>query len=431
MGSVRVRPESDTLYFDFRYLGNRCRELTTLPTTKGNTLRMQATMHKIEKEIQAGTFSYRSYFPNSKRADLFESPVLITPPTQEEIVAGAVAASRAMTNIGQPISVVIGGTPLFSAFSDLWFTEREIDWKRSTRQKVTDILIKHLDPRFKGRRVGDISKADILAFRTHLAKDFCEGQGLSPARTNGILNILRQILVEAADRFDFTMPYRGIKPLRVSKTDIDPFSLTEVKLILAYLPDAYRPYFTTAFLTALRTSELLGLTWDRVDFERSQILVEEVWVCGELDTPKTPGSQRTIELSAPVVAALRQQQAMTASIESKFVFCASSGLPLSRHNIANRIWHPTLKGLGLKARRPYQTRHTAATLWLASGEAPEWICRQMGHTSTKMLFTVYSRYVPNLTRRDGSAMEHLLASQGFLAQITRADRENEEMAHGN
>ena len=56
-------------------------------------------------------------------------------------------------------------------------------------------------------------------------------------------------------------------------------------------------------------------------------------------------------------------------------------------------------------------RHTAATLWLASGEAPEWIARQLGHSSTEMLFRVYSRYVPNLTRQDGSAMERLLASR--------------------
>jgi integrase len=56
-------------------------------------------------------------------------------------------------------------------------------------------------------------------------------------------------------------------------------------------------------------------------------------------------------------------------------------------------------------------RHTAATLWLASGEAPEWIARQLGHSSTEMLFRVYSRYVPNLTRRDGSAIERLLATR--------------------
>ena len=32
----------------------------------------------------------------------------------------------------------------------------------------------------------------------------------------------------------------------------------------------------------------------------------------------------------------------------------------------------------------------------------------MGHTTTEMLFRIYSRYVPNLTRKDGSAFERLL-----------------------
>jgi integrase len=49
-------------------------------------------------------------------------------------------------------------------------------------------------------------------------------------------------------------------------------------------------------------------------------------------------------------------------------------------------------------------------LWLAAGENPEWIARQMGHTTSEMLFKVYSRYVPNLTRQDGSAFENLLAN---------------------
>lgn len=71
-------------------------------------------------------------------------------------------------------------------------------------------------------------------------------------------------------------------------------------------------------------------------------------------------------------------------------------------------------------------RHTAATLWLASGEAPEWIARQLGHTSTEMLFRVYSRYVPNLTRQDGSAMERLLASQ--LTQLPLIAHKTDETA---
>ena len=84
------------------------------------------------------------------------------------------------------------------------------------------------------------------------------------------------------------------------------------------------------------------------------------------------------------------------------------GRPLSHNWVTKRVWHPLLRYLDLTPRRPYQTRHTAATLWLAAGESPEWIARQMGHSSTEMLFKVYSRYVPNLTRQDGSAFESML-----------------------
>lgn len=53
-------------------------------------------------------------------------------------------------------------------------------------------------------------------------------------------------------------------------------------------------------------------------------------------------------------------------------------------------------------------RHTAATLLLATGETPEWIMRQLGHSTTEMLFRFYSRYISNLTRQDGSAFESQL-----------------------
>jgi integrase len=72
-------------------------------------------------------------------------------------------------------------------------------------------------------------------------------------------------------------------------------------------------------------------------------------------------------------------------------------------------------------------RHTAATLWVAAGESPEWIARQLGHTSTQMLFKVYSRFVPNLTRQDGSAMERLLRSSFNVAPDVRG--ESDETGH--
>ena len=113
-------------------------------------------------------------------------------------------------------------------------------------------------------------------------------------------------------------------------------------------------------------------------------------------------------MSEPVYHALLQQQSRNQK-DSEFVFFNREGGPLDYRLVSKRVWHPLLRILGLKPRRAYQTRHTAATLWLAAGENPEWIARQLGHSTTEMLFRVYSRYIPNITRQDGSAFEVMLA----------------------
>jgi len=220
---------------------------------------------------------------------------------------------------------------------------------------------------------------------------------------------LRMILNEAADRHEFTSPYLGIKSLKVPRTDVEPFTFDEVKQILTKVRPDFKNYYTVRFFTGMRTGEIDGLQWQYVDFERRQILVRQSLVKDEMVYTKNDGSFRTIDMSGPVFEALHLQKQATG--KSTFVFCARNGQPLAHRNVTQRIWHPLLRHLGLRKRRPYQTRHTAATLWLASGEAPEWIARQMGHTTTEMLFRVYSRYVPNLTRRDGSAFETLLRAQ--------------------
>lgn len=193
------------------------------------------------------------------------------------------------------------------------------------------------------------------------------------------------------------------------KSDVQPFTLAEVEKILATVRPDYRDYLLVRFFTGMRSGEVDSLKWKYVDFEQRLILVREAFVLGEDEYTKTDGSQRDIQMSTPVLEALRRQEKATRAL-SEYVFCNREGNPIDNKNFTERVWRPLLRHLGMAVRRPYQMRHTAATLWLAAGESPEWIARQLGHTSTQMLFKVYSRYVPNLTRQDGSAIDRLLVS---------------------
>ncbi|QEL66534.1 integrase [Oryzomicrobium terrae] len=397
MASIQVRKETGCLIIDFYYQGIRCREQTALPDTATNRKRLGKVLERLEQEIASGTFNYRQFFPTSKNAQKFDavtpqvSPVISTP-----------------VQVLQPAKPP---TPLFKDFAEVWFGEKSVEWRNSHQKTIRDDLDKRLIPRFGEMEVGCITKADILAFRADLAKVQARGkqQTLSNPRINKILNPLRQILCEAADRFDFRTPFQNIKQLKVKRTDVDPFSLEEVKRIIDTVRADFRDYFIVRFFTGMRTGEVHGLKWKYVDFDRRLILVRETVVDGEESYTKTDGSQREIQMSQMVFEALRRQQAGTRKL-SELVFCNREGKALDYKNVTKRVWKPLLRHLGLKDRRPYQCRHTAATLWLGAGENPEWIARQLGHTTTEMLFRVYSRYVPNLTRRDGSAFERLLVS---------------------
>jgi integrase len=398
MASIQIRKESNCLILDFYYKGVRCREQTALKDNVTNRKKVKALLDRIEVEIKSGAFEYRRYFPNSKNALKFD------PTPQTALLCPQPQSSSLLTE-----SNGTSNTPLLRDFANVWYAEKEVEWRSSHRKGIRYDLNSRIIPSFGDKEVGNITKSDILSYRADLAK--AQGRGknitLSNRRINKITNLLRQVVNEAADRFNFRTPFQNIKQLKVKRTDVDPFTLDQVRLLLDHVRADYRNYFTVRFFTGLRSGELNGLKWKFVDFERRVIMVRETIVDGEEEYTKNDSSQRDIQLSQVVLDALKAQEKSTRHL-SPYVFCNTLGKPLDNKNVTNRVWAPLLRNLGLTPRRPYQCRHTAATLWLAAGENPEWIARQMGHTTTEMLFRVYSRYVPNLTRQDGSAFERLL-----------------------
>lgn len=405
MGSVRVLSGRGTLFMDFRYKGKRCREYTALDDSPANRKRLEKVLARIEGEIEAGSFDYAAMFPGSR------APATQAPAVAVRAVASAVSAA------------VSPATPAFRDFTATWMSERQVEWRRSHIKVLKSTLDGHLMPAFGDRPVGTITKAEVLAFRAKLANlPGRTGDKLSNKRINGILAPLTQILNEASDRYGFASPVAKLKRLKTRKSDVDPFSLDQVQKILATVRVDWRDYFTTRFLTGIRTGETHGLKWKYIDFEHGLILIRETFVLGEDDETKTEGSMRDIQMSQPVFEALKRQFEATGKL-SAYVFCNREGLPVDNKNFSDRVWYPLLRHLGLAKRRPYQMRHTAATLWLASGEAPEWIARQLGHANTQMLFSVYSRFVPNMTRRDGSAIDRLLATRFSTGKTTAAANE--------
>lgn len=390
MGNIRVQP-SGKLYFDFRYLGNRCREITALPDTAMNRKVLTQTLKKIEAEILTGQFDYAQYFPTSS--------FLKTIKLQEVRLSRGAYRDK---------------IPTFNQQADRWLEEREIEWRTNYRITIVNLLDKHVRPELGEMPLDAITRDVLVSFRNGRAKYRTPGGNqLISGTINRLMMITKAIMEDGCLRHNLVSPFDRIKKLKEEKTHVEPFTLSDITAMVADVRSDFRDYLITRVFTGMRSAEINGLRWKCIDFERREILIRETYTQGRFEYTKNDPSQREITMSVPVLEALKRQFEVTGYRgRDGLVFSTRMGTPIDAKNFTNRIWKPMLEDLGIEYRRPYNTRHTCATLWLASGESPEWVARQLGHANTQMLFSVYSRYVPNLTRNDGSAFERLLASAG-------------------
>jgi integrase len=203
--------------------------------------------------------------------------------------------------------------------------------------------------------------------------------------------------------------------LREPQTEIDPLSPDEISVFLEACPTWWRPYFAVAFSTGARPNELAALKWVDVDGASGRFRIRAGRYRGVESAPKTAGSVRDVDMLPPVVEAMRAQKAQQAAARLKaglgaaeagqdYVFTGPGGGLLNVNNLRDHAWYGTLKKAEMRRRTMYQTRHTFASNALSAGEAPSWVAVMLGHTTPEMLFSVYERYIPNRTRRDGSAL---------------------------
>jgi integrase len=285
---------------------------------------------------------------------------------------------------------------LFKDYADSWLKERKLHVKPSTFRDDRSIFKNYLNPYFAETYLSRVMEADIERFISTLGH-------LGPKRINNIMVPLKTLFKTAYRRKEIKdNPCQFIKKLKEPKPEIFPLSFDEVKRFLNKVDPSYYNYFATAFLTGMRPNELIALKWKNIDLTLGKITVREGRVQGVESSPKTESSYREVDVLLPLRRLLSDQKAKT-FFKGPYVFTSRNGTPLDVDNLRNRVWYPTLRRSGLRDRTMYQIRHTFATLMLSSGENPNWVAQMMGHSSTEMLFRRYSKFIPNLTRNDGSA----------------------------
>jgi integrase len=173
-----------------------------------------------------------------------------------------------------------------------------------------------------------------------------------------------------------------------------------VRRLLDATPAGYfRTLFATAYITGMRSGELLGLPWSNVDLDNGIVRVRQSlsWasVAGEaigprFFPPKTKAGIRDVTIPAALVSALKAWK--LACPPGDLVFPREDGSPESDDRVRRAGLHPALKRAGLPQIRFHDLRHSCASALIVDGRPITEIQHRLGHSSPAITLSVYSHW---------------------------------------
>jgi integrase len=282
--------------------------------------------------------------------------------------------------------------------------------KKSTRVAYRTIVKRHLIP-----VLGDVrlELVDLDRVEEYVAAK--RKAGLGPATINRHLNLLNLLFVAAIKRGAVRANANPVplverpKEPRRRWTILTPAEIARVANAFEELAAAAplegpkleetrlwieqaRVVFLVVVACGLRRGEILGLRWRHVDLVDMVMRIEETWVAGQVDTPKSEAGERTVAFGQVVADELWQQRRRSRfQGDDERVFChPTKGSPIDPTLYALTLRLALKRASVTRKMRPFHDgRHTAITNDAKSGNAPVSIQTRAGHSS----YSTTQRYI--------------------------------------
>lgn len=368
---------ASSIQITFTYQGVECRERLKLEPTPANLKRAELHRSAVLHAIDQGTFDYAVTFPESKNRLRF---------------ASSPAALRSTKH-----------------YLEEWVEAKRKQLKGSTWDEYDRVVRNILIPKFGDTPLAELSRSQIKAWLVKLEVTNKRLINLQSILRSALHDAVMDEILETNVLADWT--YKNREAIK-EQDDVDPFTAAEQKAILTAATGQMRNLIQFALWTGLRTSELVALRWEDVDLATDHIRISRVKTqkSAEVEVPKTKGSARTLRLLAGARQALVDQQAHTLLKDAEVFEDPRYLAPWIGDKAIHRLWGRVLQKAQVRYRRPYQTRHTFASMMLSSGEDPWWVANYMGHTDTNMIRRRYGRWMPEAAPDAGNKADALFRS---------------------
>ncbi len=219
-------------------------------------------------------------------------------------------------------------------------------------------------------------------------------------------------------------PLDAVEPPNVARKEMRILSVEQARAFVAAAEaegPKWRAFFHVWITTGMRPSELRGLRWTDLDLEGGSLQLQQTIMrvngFGRVTKPpKSAAGRRRIDLYGDVVAGLRRHKA--AQNEERLalgplwkdhglVFPSQVGTPLEDKRI-REVFFRICDRAGVPRVRPYDLRHSAASLMLALGYSAKIVAERLGHSNVSLTLSTSSHVLPGLQREAANALGQLL-----------------------
>lgn len=303
---------------------------------------------------------------------------------------------------------IVHSDVLFSDYIRIWLEQIARTVDAVTMQGYLNTANGHVIPYFEERKT-KLSDVDCKMLQQYIDHKHKNGRrdgkgGLSPKSLREHKNVISQTLDMAVkNKLIPSNPFQFVilPPLVRHKAEF--YNEVQLKALFSALADdPMLPLVKITVLYGLRRSELLGLKWESIDFDRQTMTIRHT-VTGVTeviakDKTKTASSYRTFPLMPDALeifkAAKCQEQQNRLAFgreyqENTYVFKWPDGHTYSPDYVTHRF-NDLLKKHNLPHIRFHDLRHSCASTLLAMGWNLKDIQEWLGHSDIQMTANIYS-----------------------------------------
>lgn len=307
---------------------------------------------------------------------------------------------------------------------DIWARDYLGGVKPFTVASYTATIKNHIKPALGAIRLEALNAHTIQSFYNGLSKPNSGRPALSPKTVQNVHGVLHNALKQAVlIGYIRSNPTDACILPRKEKHQIKPLDESEIKLFLeAIKGHPLEDLFTVTLFTGMREGEILGLTWECVDFESGVIhIVRQLqlrrggggqYVYAPLKNDKT----RTITPAPWVMQLLRTHKAKQNADrlragelweDSGLVFTNEVGHHLAVNSVY-RQYKAVVESIGRSDARFHDLRHSYAVAAIRSGDDIKTVQGNLGHATAAFTLDVYGHVTDQMKQASAQRMEQYI-----------------------